>query len=48
VEIQIDEVLQFMKEQIGNQAQEIAVLKATVRQLQQAAENKDLSNSPNK
>ena len=32
-QVEIVEVLNFMKEQIGNQAQEIAVLKATIKQL---------------
>lgn len=33
-QVEINEVLTFMREQIATQAQEIAVLKATIKQLQ--------------
>lgn len=34
-EVEVSDVLYYMKEQIANQAQEIAVLKATIKQLQE-------------
>ena len=34
-QVEINEVLAFMREQIASQAQEIAVLKATIKKLQE-------------
>jgi len=38
-QVEIADVLSFMKEQIANQSQEIAVLKATIKQLQEPTTN---------
>lgn len=38
-QVEIADVLAFMKEQIANQAQEIAVLKATIKQMQESTTN---------
>ena len=38
-QVEIADVLSFMKEQIANQAQEIAVLKATIKQLEESHTN---------